>query len=250
MTGGRTQLDVLEDAASVADRVAGIVGRQLARQPATVLGLATGGTFGPVYDRLVALSRAGRASFSRATTFALDEYVGLGPAEPASFRAYLHRHLLGLVDIHPSRTHGLDGSVSDAAREAARYEATIAAAGGIDLQLLGLGRNGHIAFNEPGSAFDSRTREVALAPGTRQANAGAFGPELAVPERALTMGIGTILEARRILLVVTGGSKRAALAAALGGPITPDCPASALRLHPEVLIVADRAAAGDRAAAA
>lgn len=252
MTAAPPKLHVLADVDAVGRRVAGIVVEHLAQHAggSPVLGLATGETFRPVYRHLVAAVRAGRASFAGATSFALDEYRGLGPEDPRSFQAYLRQHLFDHVDADPGRTHHLQGAAPDAVAETARYEALIRAAGGIGLQLLGLGRNGHIAFNEPGSAFASRTREVALAPATRQANAATFGPGRDVPERALTTGIGTILEARRILVVATGGAKRAALEAALRGPVTPDCPASALRLHSAVTILADQDAAGTLAAAA
>jgi glucosamine-6-phosphate deaminase len=154
----------------------------------------------------------------------------------------MREQLFAHVDIEPRRTHIPDGTARDIAAEAARYEARIQAAGGIDLQLLGIGANGHIGFNEPGSDFSSRTREVELDEATRLDNAGHF-PDRAVPERAITMGIATILEARRIVLLATGKEKAAAIAAAIEGPLTTDCPASALRLHREVHVICDEAAA-------
>lgn len=240
--GGRAGLDVLADPDAVADRVAALVGEYLSEPGAPVLGLATGATFEPLYRRLGLSCRAGDLSFARATCFNLDEYVGIGPGEPGSFRAAMRRALFDHVDVRPERMHIPDGTAPDLAREAARYEAAIVAAGGIGLQLLGIGRNGHVGFNEPGSSPTSRTREVRLSDSTREANRPAF-PAGAVPERAITMGLGTILEARRLVLVATGGAKRAALTAALGGPISPDCPASALRRHPGLHVVADREAA-------
>jgi glucosamine-6-phosphate deaminase len=155
----------------------------------------------------------------------------------------MREQLFAHIDIESGRTHIPDGFARDIAAEAARYEAVIEAAGGIDLQLLGIGANGHIGFNEPGSDFSSRSREIELDEATRLANAGDF-PGRAVPECAITMGIATILEARRIVLLATGREKAAAIAAAIEGPLTTDCPASALRLHRDVHVICDEAAAG------
>lgn len=197
----------------------------------------------PLYAHLVAATRAGLITFRTVSSFNLDEYVGVAPQSPGSFHAYMQQHLFGHVDMEAGRAKIPDGMADNVAAEAARYEAQIAAAGGIDLLLLGIGANGHIGFNEPGSDFASRTHEVRLDETTRIANASNFPDPASVPERAITMGIATILEARRILLVAKGPEKAAAIAAAIEGPIAAACPASALRLHDNVVILCDEPAA-------
>ncbi len=232
----RPRLIVVEDAEAAAAAAVARVLALLAIKPDAVLGLATGETMRPVHRGLVAARRRGAVSFARARSFNLDEYLGLRPGHPGSFAAFMRRTLFDMVDFAPGATHLPDGG------DPAAYEAAIRAAGGIDLQLLGIGGNGHIGFNEPGSDFASRTRIVRLAASTRIDNAAAFAPD-PVPEQAVTMGIGTILDARAIVLVATGSAKAQAVAAALGAEMTRDWPASALRLHPAAVIVADRAAA-------
>jgi glucosamine-6-phosphate deaminase len=235
-------LEVVADAKTAASRAAAVVVERVASGRAPVLGLATGGTMVPFYADIVVAFRAGMISFSGVSSFNLDEYVGVAPRLPASFHAYMRRHLLDESDLDPARAHVPDGMAPDLAAEASRYEMAIARAGGIDLQVLGIGSNGHIGFNEPGSDFGSRTRVVALSEATRRANTASF-PDGAVPGQALSMGIGTILEAREILLLATGAEKAAAIAGAIEGPLSADCPASALRLHPRVRIICDQAAA-------
>jgi glucosamine-6-phosphate deaminase len=237
------RIEIVSDADAVAERAAAIVIATLRRAEVTTLGLATGATMAPLYSRLVAANRTGSVSFRTAFSFNLDEYVGVAPKLPGSFHATMQAQLLAHIDIEPARAHIPDGMARDIAAEAIRYEALIQAAGGIDLQLLGIGANGHIGFNEPGSDFSSRTREVKLDEATRRDNAGNFPAALSAPARAITMGIATILEARSILLLVTGREKAAALAAAIDRPITAACPASALRLHGRVHILCDQAAA-------
>ena len=212
----------------------------------TTLGLATGATMTPLYARLVDACRAGHLVPQWPSSFNLDEYVGIPRNAPGSFHSYMQQHLFAQVDIAQGRMHVPDGGARDLDAEARRYEALIKAAGGIELQLLGIGANGHIGYNEPGSAFDSRTRVVRLEGATRRANAGGFPGEDMAPEVAITMGVGTILDARRILLMAMGREKAAAIAAALEGPLTTECPASALRLHPRVHVICDRAAAARR----
>lgn len=230
------RLIVVDDAEAASAVAVARVLALMAAKPQAVLGLATGETMRPVHRRLVEAHRRGAVSFARARSFNLDEYIGLRPGHPASFASFMRRTLFDAVDFAAGATHLPDGD------DPAAYEAAIKAAGGIDLQLLGIGGNGHIGFNEPGSDVASRTRIVRLADATRADNAPAFAPD-PVPEQAVTMGIGTILEARAVLLIATGGAKAPAVAAALGPAITPHCPASALRLHPAAVIVADRAAA-------
>ncbi|MBR9762138.1 MAG: glucosamine-6-phosphate deaminase [Rhodobacteraceae bacterium] len=237
----RPALTVLDTPEEVAETAARRILDQLRAAPRSVLGLATGRSPVAIYAHLAEAHRAG-TSFAGVESFNLDEYIGLGPEDPGSFAHYMHRHVFDRLDMAPGQGHVPDG-LGDPASVARAYETAIAAAGGIDLQLLGIGRNGHIGFNEPGSAFDSRTRVVTLDESTRRANAPDFAPGAEVPREALTMGIGTILEARRILLVATGAAKSAALHAALHMPPAPDCPASALQLHPRVEVLCDRAAA-------
>lgn len=224
--------------------VARLVADRVAATPALVLGCATGRTMDGVYAELVAAHRRGDVDLSGITTFNLDEYVGLAHDDPRSYHAYMRRHLFEPLGLPPERTHLPDGSAADLAAAARAFEAAIVAAGGIDLQLLGLGVTGHIGFNEPLSSLMSRTREKALAPETRAQNAELFGgdPE-AVPKRALTMGVGSILDAREVVMLVTGASKAAVLAAATEGPITARVSATALQLHPRCIVVVDEAAA-------
>ena len=232
MTGPALQVYPTADAAehAAAARVAAL----LRNTPSAVLGLATGCTMVGVYRALVASD----VEVKHATTFNLDEYCGLPPDHPGSFHTFMAQHLFGPANLPEDRTHFPDTD----ATAGVVYERAIAAAGGIDLQIVGIGRNGHIGFNEPGSSVSSRTRIVELSPATREANAPQF-PDGKVPERAVTMGIATILEARSILLLATGDAKADALAAALEGPVTPACPAAFLSRHPDVTVIADRAAA-------
>lgn len=230
-----------EDAARLA---ADLVARALAAKPQLVLGLATGRTMERVYGRLVELHRQSGLDFSECDTFNLDEYIGLAPDDPHSYRHYMSAHLFSQVNVNPARTHLPDGMAVDLALECARYERLIREAGGIDLQLLGLGEAGHIGFNEPISALLSRTREKALTPTTRRQNAPLFGGRLAdVPKRAITMGVGTILESKRCLLLVTGAAKASVVSKAVEGPITSMITASALQLHPRCTVIVDNAAA-------
>lgn len=223
-------------------RAARIVARLIRAKPAAVLALPTGATPRAVYAELVRQHRAEGLSFARVTAFNLDEYAGLPPDHPASFRRALHEALYRHVDLPAEQTHApdvLDASPPDACR---RYEERIAAAGGLDLALLGLGRDGHIAFNEPTSSLGSRTRMKTLADETRAANQAAFGAE-PVPRHALTMGIATILSAKRCVLVAFGAAKADAAARLIEGPLGAMVPASALQLHPQATVILDDAAA-------
>jgi glucosamine-6-phosphate deaminase len=216
---------------------------QLTSAPATVLGLPTGATPHLVYALLVASFRAGRCDWRAITTFNLDEYRGLGRDHPQSFAQYMRRELFDHVNCPAASIHIPDGLAIDPQREASSYEAAIAAAGGMDLLLLGLGGNAHIGFNEPGSPHDSLTRLVALAPNTIARNARYFPKGMSLPTHAMTMGIGTILRARRLVLLVTGEAKAEALKASIHGPVSEAVPGSALQRHDDVLVVADEAAA-------
>jgi glucosamine-6-phosphate deaminase len=230
--------------AHVARLVARLVIDRVRQMPELVLGCATGRTMEAVYDELVKAHLAGLADLARIRTFNLDEYVGLAPDDPRSYHHYMRERLFDRVGLPPERSRLPNGVAADLPAEARAYEAAIAAAGGIDLQLLGMGATGHIGFNEPLSALMSRTREKALTPTTRAQNAAMFGgdPE-AVPTRALTMGVGTILEAREVLLVVTGSAKAQMLARATEGPITAAISATALQLHPRCKVIVDEDAA-------
>jgi len=221
-----------------------IIEKELRARPTLVLGLATGRTMESVYACLVRRHRETGLDFSRCRTFNLDEYIGIPPQHPGSYGSYMRQHLFSRVNLDPAHTHLPDGMAEDLAAESRQYETLIAQAGGIDLQLLGLGGDGHIGFNEPLSALLSRTREKALTPATRQQNAPMFGGDPArVPARAITMGVGTILDSRRCLLLATGAEKAAILAKAVEGPITAMVTASALQLHPKCQVVVDAEAA-------
>ncbi len=236
------EVAILSTAEAVGVAGARLVARLLGRKPEAVLALPTGRTPRPLYAELVRLHREESLSFSRATTFNLDEYVGLAADHPASFRRYMEQALFDEVDLSPARIHVPDGRAADIAASCAAYEAAIAAAGGLDLALLGLGADGHIAFNEPTSSLGSRTRLKTLSEGTRAANQSAFGAE-PVPAHVITMGIATILSARRCVLLATGAPKAAALARTVEGPVTALVPSSALQLHPHVTVLCDEAAA-------
>jgi glucosamine-6-phosphate deaminase len=227
-------------AAAVAERVA----RALAGDPALVVGLPTGRTPVEAYAQLRRLHAAGHADFGRATTFNLDEFVGLDATHPGSFRAFLERHLLSGINLPRDRAHFLDGAAPDLEAECARYEAAIAAAGGIGLQLLGIGLNGHIGFNEPAAVLSARTHRVRLAESTRRENAALFGGDVTrVPREALSMGVGAILQASTILLMASGARKARCIERAVNGPVTTRLPASLLQLHRDVEIYVDVAAA-------
>ena len=230
------------DPAAVSKEAAGIFRKQLREKPASVLGLATGGTPLGLYRDLVRLHRAGELTFAHTTTFNLDEYLGLPAHHPQSYRRYMQENLFLHIDVDPARTHIPDGLARDVPRHCQDYEQIITDAGGIDLQLLGLGSDGHIGFNEPGSSLGSRTRIKTLTPRTITDNARFFGSEDAVPRHVITMGVGTILEARHCLVLVTGENKAAAVAATAEGPITAEVPASALQFHRKCTLIIDEAA--------
>ncbi|MDE3066625.1 MAG: glucosamine-6-phosphate deaminase [Verrucomicrobiota bacterium] len=230
-----------EDAAELTAR---LIAAALRARPNLTLGLATGCTMEAVYARLAWMHQEDGLDFSQCRTFNLDEYAGLPPEHPQSYRHYMNRHLFEKVNIQPGRTHLPDGTAADLRAECARYEELIVGCGGIDLQLLGIGLNGHLGFNEPLSSFRSRTRVVTLSPATRQQNAPLFSSPADMPRRALTMGLGTILEARRCLLLATGGDKADIVAWALEGPMCARVPASALQLHADCEVILDEAAAG------
>jgi len=230
-----------KDAASAL--VARIVANELRANPRLVLGLATGRTMESVYRMLVRLHREEHLDFSQCRTFNLDEYVGLSPSDPRSYNQFMYENLFRQVNIDLRNTHLPSGLAQDLDGECRRYETAIEDGGGIDLQLLGIGQAGHIGFNEPLSALRSRTRVKALSPATLKQNGAQFGGEDKMPRRAITMGVGTILEAHRCLLLATGESKADIIAQAVEGPITSMVSASALQLHPRCTVIVDEAAA-------
>ena len=231
-------------AATLARALARDVAGTLAADPELVLGLPTGRTPVPFYRELARLCLAGRADFSRASTFNLDEFRGLGPGDPGSYRAFMQRHFFDYVNLAPRRIQFLRGTARDVARECRRYERAIGRAGGIDLLILGLGTNGHIGFNEPARALVAQTHATRLTPATRRANAALFDNRVnAVPREALSMGMATILHARRIVLLATGAAKAGCVERMIVGPVTPRLPGSFLQLHRGAEIWLDRAAA-------
>ncbi len=232
-----------------ADAAGTLVGEAIAdlvaRRPDAVLGLATGSSPLPVYRDLAARHAAGTLSMAHVRAFLLDEYVGLVPGHPESYRSFIATHLEAGLDFAPDAVVGPDVHAGDLLAACAAYDEAIAESGGIDLQLLGIGTDGHIGFNEPGSSLGSRTRPKTLTESTRRDNARFFDGIDDVPRHVLTQGIGTILAARHVVLLAFGPAKAAAIAAAVEGPVTAMCPASALQLHRHVTVVVDEAAAAE-----
>jgi len=225
-------------------QAAQLIAGAIRRKPILTLGLATGSTMIGVYKNLVALHQQGSLDFSRVVTFNLDEYLGLAASHPQSFRHFMQENLFAHVNLNPGNIHFPDGTIRGGYDQyCAEYEQAIRQAGGIDLQLLGIGRNGHIGFNEPTSSIGSRTRLKVLSQETLDDNARFFPPGEESPPCAITMGIGTILEARKILLLATGEAKAAAVAKSIEGSVTSAVSASALQLHPDVTFIIDEAAA-------
>lgn len=220
-----------------------LIGDAIMRDPTLVLGLATGRTMEKLYGMLARMFREDGLDFSRVQTFNLDEYIGLAPDHPDSYRVYMHKHFFSKVNIHPASTHLPNGAAADPDLECQHYEQRISACGGIDLQLLGIGNSGHIGFNEPLSSMRSRTRCKALTPETIAQNQPLFNNPDHMPRRAMTMGVGTILDAKRCLMLVTGEEKAAILAKAVEGPITSMISATALQLHGKCTVIVDEEAA-------
>lgn len=226
----------------MSEEVAKLVRNQITAKPDSVLGLATGSTPLGVYRLLVEMGQMG-LDFSGLTTFNLDEYVGLAGDHPQSYRYYMRENLFSQVNIGEGNTFIPNGSAADLAAECRAYEEQIRLAGGIDLQLLGIGTNAHIGFNEPGAEFGTTTRVVDLTQSTIEANSRFFASAAEVPTQAISMGIKSIMRAKNIILMANGGSKAEAIRAAVLGPVTVDVPASVLQLHPSVTVVVDQAAA-------
>ncbi|RDE31661.1 glucosamine-6-phosphate deaminase [Parageobacillus thermoglucosidasius] len=223
-------------------KAANIIIFQVKEKTDSVLGLATGSTMMGVYKQLVEDHRQNGTSYRNVRTVNLDEYIGLAPDHPNSYRYYMNQYLFSHIDIPLSQTYIPNGASSDVEAECQRYEQLIESLGGIDLQILGIGRNGHIGFNEPGTPFSVPTHVVELAPSTRQANARFFPSLEEVPRQAITMGIATIMKSRHILLLASGTAKAAIMAKLFEETVTTDVPASVLHTHPNVTVIADREA--------
>ncbi|MBY0013540.1 glucosamine-6-phosphate deaminase [Paenibacillus typhae] len=226
-----------------AETGANLIVSLLQSNPRAVLGLATGSSPVTVYARLVEMHRKGLVSFAKASSYNLDEYVGLPVDHPQSYRSFMNEHLFNHVDIDLARTHVPDGNAPDLAAECLAYDRMLEDNGPVDLQILGIGSNGHIGFNEPDASLSSGTHVVDLLEETREANARFFDKLEDVPRQAVTMGIGGILKARQIVLLVRGEEKAEAVRNALEGPITTQCPASLLQSHPNVVVLLDEGAA-------
>ncbi|MGI9863006.1 glucosamine-6-phosphate deaminase [Moorella naiadis] len=231
----------LRNKTEVAQWAAHYIMTKLQDHPGFVLALPTGRTVIGLYRELKELHRAGNLQVNHIrATFNLDEYVGLGPTHPGSFRQFMIKHFVVPLSFPEKQFHIPSGIVDDLTKECQAYEEAIRDSGGIDLAILGIGQNGHIGFNEPGTSFKSLTHVVNLTPGTRRANAYAFGDRAKVPTQAITMGLSTIMSSRELLLLATGPRKRDILRKALKGRITEECPASILQLHPQVTVVTDQ----------
>jgi len=225
-------------------RAADMITEAVRKRPETVLGLATGSTPTLLYKALIQAHRDG-LDFSRVRTFNLDEYHGLAPDHPQSYRRFMEEQLFNHLNLDLANTHVPDGLAKDVAAHCAAYEAEIKAAGGIGIQVLGIGSNGHIGFNEPASSLVSRTRLVALTQQTISDNARFFDAADEVPRHAISMGIGTILEAKRCIMLCFGEHKAKAVRAAIEGGVSQFTPASALQMHPDTTVFLDEAAAAD-----
>lgn len=239
------QIVIQPDAQAVARYGAAVIIRQIRQHPASVLGLATGATPILLYQQLITAYQHGEVSFQAVKTFNLDEYIGLAATHPQSYRYFMQHHLFNHIDIQPENSAVPEGDAADPLLACEQYEQKIMAADGIDLQLLGIGRNGHIGFNEPSSGLRSRTRVKTLTQQTIADNARFFAPGEYQPHLSITMGIGTILDARKVLLLATGKAKAEAVKAMIEGPLSASCPASALQLHQQATVVLDEEAASD-----
>jgi glucosamine-6-phosphate deaminase len=238
------RITIFKDERALARTLSIQIAATVGQWPSTILGLSTGRTPVRLYHELGSLHAHGQVDFSQTTTFNLDEFIGIGPDHPGSYRAFMEHHLFSRVNIPPDRINFLNGVARDPDAECRRYEEAIASAGGIDLQLLGIGTNGHIGFNEPARELVALTHHVVLKASTRRSNASLFGGEAAqVPAEAVSMGMATILHAKKILLVATGKSKARCIGLMVNGPLTTRMPASFLQLHRDVELMLDEAAA-------
>ena len=236
-------VEILDDYKTMSDRAAEVVINQIRRKPDSTIGFATGSTPRGLYDRLINAYETEGLDFSKLTTFNLDEYVGLPPGHDQSYAHYMWTNLFDHVNMNPSQVHIPHGMAGDIPEHCQWYERRISEAGGIDLQILGIGANGHIAFNEPGSSLGSRTRIKTLTSKTVEDNARFFDDSDMVPEYAITMGVGTVMEANEVLLLANGERKASAIQKTLEGPITAMVPASMMQLHRFAHLILDEDAA-------
>ena len=235
---------VLPNKDAIGQAAGDLISELVQKKPDAVLGLATGASPVPTYQRMITRCGAGEVSFQNVKTFNLDEYCGLPEENENSYHTFMREQLFEHIDILPENTNFLDGNCASERAESERFSRAVEAVGGIDLQLLGIGRNGHIGFNEPARAFTGAAYRTALTLSTIEANSPYFtDPAIPMPRFAMTMGIGQILEARQIVLIATGASKAGAVKAMLEGEVTPQCPASALQNHPDVTVYLDPEAA-------
>ena len=237
------EIIIQPDSRQASELAARIVAQTVLEKPHAVLGMATGNTPRQLYRNLVRMHRESGLDFSGVTCFNLDEYVGLPPAHPSSFHSYMWAHLFSGINMVKERVNIPDGMTADIPAACRKYEQAIRSAGGVDIQILGIGTNGHIGFNEPTSSLSSRTRIKTLTDESRLEAAGAFGSEDAVPKHVITMGLGTIMDSRMCLLLAFGRKKAAAVALAAEGPVTAMVPASILQMHPRAILVLDEDAA-------
>jgi len=237
------QILVFENAAQVGQAAATLIAAQVLSKPESILGLATGSTPIPTYQELAKLCKAGVVDFSKVRSFNLDEYCNLPVDHEQSYHSFMKANLFDHINIDINNTRVPDGNAADPEKEAADYDAAIAAAGGIDVQILGIGRNGHIGFNEPGPAFVYGCHIVELTQSTIEANRRFFDSEADVPRKAISLGVGSIINAKKILLLATGADKAQAIHDSVYGDIDPQCQASILRTHKDVVFLLDKAAA-------
>ena len=237
------QILVFENAAQVGQAAATLIAAQVLSKPESILGLATGSTPIPTYQELSKLCKAGVVDFSKVRSFNLDEYCNLPVDHEQSYHSFMKENLFDHINIDINNTRVPDGNAADPEKEAADYDAAIAAAGGIDVQILGIGRNGHIGFNEPGPAFVYGCHTVQLTQSTIEANRRFFESEADVPRQAISLGVGSIINAKKILLLATGADKAQAIHDSVYGDIDPQCQASILRGHKDVVFLLDKAAA-------
>ena len=234
---------IYKDAKSIGEAAATIFAAQVIAKPDSVLGLATGSSPIPTYSRMIEMYKEGIVDFSKVTTFNLDEYISLGHDHPQSYYYFMQENLFKGINVPVENIHVPSGTAEDIDAGGKHYDEMIANAGGIDVQILGIGNNGHIAFNEPCDNFPMGTHKVALTESTIEANTRFFENSDEVPRWAISMGIGSIMKARKIILVATGSAKADAVYGMVKGPVTPECPASILQMHPDVTVFADEAAA-------
>jgi glucosamine-6-phosphate deaminase len=239
------EIIIQPDSQQASQIAARIVARTVREKPHAVLGLATGNTPLPLYRSLVRMHREQGLDFSGVTSFNLDEYVGLPPAHPSSFHSYMWAHLFSAINMPKERINIPDGLTTDIPAACRKYEQAVRSAGGIDIQVLGIGTNGHIGFNEPSSSLASRTRIKTLTAETRLDVAASFGGEESVPTHVITMGLGTIMDSRMCLLLAFGKKKARAVALAAEGPVTAMVPGSVLQMHPRAIMVLDKDAASE-----